>query len=85
MATLTSHFDWVIVGTPPVAPLTDALCLSRLVDAALLVLRASQTPQETVHEALALLGPGKVAGLIFNGAEELKNLYEKYAGYYGKK
>lgn len=85
MDTLTSHFDWVIVDTPPVAPLTDALCLARLVDAALLVLRAGHTPQETVHEALALLGPGKVAGLVFNGAEELNKLYEKYAGYYGQK
>lgn len=80
---LTSHFDWVIVDTPPVAPLTDALCISRLVDAALLVLRAGHTPQEMVHEALAMLGPGKVAGLIFNGAEELNRLYGKYAGYYG--
>lgn len=83
--TLKSHFDWVILDTPPVAPLTDALCLSRLVDAVLLVLRAGKTPQEMVHDALGLLGPGKVAGLIFNGAEELNRLYDKYAGYYGKK
>ncbi|MBE0660630.1 MAG: CpsD/CapB family tyrosine-protein kinase [Bryobacteraceae bacterium] len=83
--TLTSHFDWVIVDTPPMVPLTDALCLSRLVDAVLLVLRAGKTPQDTVHEALGLLGPGKVAGLIFNGAEDLSRLYEKYAGYYGRK
>lgn len=81
--TLKSHFDWVIVDTPPVAPLTDALCISRLVDAVLLVLRAGKTPQELVHDALGLLGPGKVAGLIFNGAEELNRLYDKYAGYYG--
>jgi hypothetical protein len=49
------------------------------------VLRAGKTPQDTVDEALGLLGPGKVAGLIFNGAEELNKLYEKYAGYYGRK
>lgn len=85
MDTLTAHFDWVIVDTPPVAPLTDALCVSRLVDAVLVVLRAGKTPQEAVHETLALLGPGKVAGLIFNGAEGLNKLYEKYAGYYGRK
>lgn len=85
MDTLTSHFDWVIVDTPPVAPLTDALCVAKLVDAVLLVLRAGKTPQEVVHEALGLLGPGKVAGLIFNGADGLNKLYEKYAGYYGQK
>lgn len=85
METLTSHFDWVIVDTPPVAPLTDALCVAKLVDAVLLVLRAGKTPQEAVQEALGMLGPGKVAGLIFNGAEGLNKLYEKYAGYYGQK
>lgn len=84
MDTLTEHFDWVVIDTPPVAPLTDALCLSRLADACLVVLRAGKTPQEAVHDALGLLGPGKVAGLIFNGAEGLNKLYEKYAGYYGK-
>lgn len=85
METLSPHFDWILIDTPPVAPLTDALCLARIADASLLVLRAGHTPQDAADEALSLLGPGRVAGIIFNGAEGLHRLYAKYSGYYGKK
>jgi len=85
MATLTPLFDWVLIDTPPVAPLTDALGLAQFADACLLVLRADRTPREAVEEALALLGPGRVAGLIFNGAEDLNRLYGRYSEYYGVK
>jgi capsular exopolysaccharide synthesis family protein len=85
METLSPLFDWILIDTPPVAPLTDALCVARIADASLLVLRARHTPRETVEEALALLGPGRVAGIVFNAAEGLHRLYAKYSGYYGKK
>ena len=85
METLSPVFDWILIDTPPVGPLTDALCLARIADASLLVIRAGHTPQEAADEALALLGPGRVAGIVFNGAEGLNRLYAKYSGYYGKK
>lgn len=85
LQTLAPHFDWILIDTPPLAPLTDALSLSRLADASLLVLRAGHTPREAAEEALALLGPGHVAGIVFNGAEGLNKLYKKYSGYYGGK
>ena len=85
MATWSARFDWVIIDSPPVAPLTDALCLARIADASLLVLRAGHTPRDSAEEALSLLGPGRVAGIVLNGAEGLNRLYAKYSGYYGKK
>jgi Mrp family chromosome partitioning ATPase len=85
LETLSPHFDWIIVDTPPLAPLTDALTLAPLVDACLLVVRAGHTPREAVEEALVQLGPGKVAGIIFNGADGLRRLYAKYSGYYAKR
>ena len=85
LETLSPHFDWIIVDTPPLAPLTDALTLATLVDACLLVVRAGHTPREAVEEALVQLGPGKVAGIIFNGADGLRRLYAKYSGYYAKR
>lgn len=85
VATWSARFDWVIIDSPPVAPLTDALCLARIADASLLVLRAGNTPRDSVEEALSLLGPGRVAGIVLNGAKGLNRLYAKYSGYYGKK
>jgi polysaccharide biosynthesis transport protein len=85
MQRLSPHFDWILIDTPPVAPLTDALSLSKHVDASLLVVRANRTSQEAVKEALTRLGPKNVLGLIFNGAEELDRTYSDYYGSSGKK
>jgi capsular exopolysaccharide synthesis family protein len=82
---LAPYFDWILIDSPPVAPLTDALLISQHVDASLLVVRADYTPREAVEEALKLLGPKKVLGILFNGAEGLNQMYSKYYGYYGKK
>ena len=85
MQRIYPHFDWVVIDTPPVAPLSDTLLLSRLSDATLLVVRASQTPQEAVKDAVTLLGPKRVLGIVLNGAEGLNKLYSQYSEYYGKK
>lgn len=82
---LASAFDWVLIDTPPVAPLTDAVLLSQEADATLLVVRAGCTPREATEHALQLLGPNKVFGIVFNGAEGLNRIYSKYHRYYGKK
>lgn len=82
---LAPYFDWVLIDTPPVAPLSDALSMSQVVDASLLVVRADYTPREAVEEAVALLNPSRVAGIIFNGAESLNRVYLKYSGYYHSK
>jgi Mrp family chromosome partitioning ATPase len=82
---LSLHFDWILIDTPPVAPLTDAVSLSRHVDGTLLVVRAGCTPQEAVKEALTLIGPKHVLGIVFNAAESLNRLYSQYYGYYDKK
>jgi capsular exopolysaccharide synthesis family protein len=82
---VSPHFDWILVDTPPVAPLTDAVSISRQVDAALLVVRSGHTPQKAVNDALALLGTKHVLGIIFNAAEGLHRQYSKYYGYYSKK
>ena len=82
---LFPHFDWVLIDSPPVLPLTDALTLSRQVDATLLVARADRTPQEAIEEALNIIGKKYVVGIVLNGAETLAHRYGKYYGNYRKK
>lgn len=84
MQRLSSFFDWVIVDSPPIAPLADAAILSRQVDASLLVVRASRTPQDAVKKALSILGEKHVLGIILNSASVLNHLYSKYYGYPSK-
>jgi capsular exopolysaccharide synthesis family protein len=81
---INPYFDWVLIDTPPVRPLTDAVALSRQVDATLLVVRAGQTPKDAVQEAVDLIGRKHLLGIVFNGAETLNRLYSKYYGQYRK-
>ncbi|MBN9662364.1 MAG: CpsD/CapB family tyrosine-protein kinase [Acidobacteria bacterium] len=85
MEKVAPYFDWILIDTPPVEPLSDALLAAKHADASLLVVRANRTPQAAVDEALSLLNPQRVAAIVFNGAEGLNNLYSKYSGYYGRK
>lgn len=80
---LHPHFDWILIDTPPISPLTDAVVLSRQVDATLLVVRANRTPREAIEGAIELIGRKHILGIIFNGAESLNRLYSKYYGHYG--
>lgn len=85
---LFSHFDWVVIDSPPVTPVSDALSLTRHADGSLLVIRADRTPSEAVRDAIALIGPKHVLGIVFNGAEKLNQLYSYYGYanyYYGRK
>ncbi len=80
---LSAHFDWILFDTPPVGPLTDAISISRAVDASLLVVRADETPKSAVEDAVARLEKKHILGVIFNGSEGLDKTYSKYYGRYG--
>jgi capsular exopolysaccharide synthesis family protein len=81
---ISPHFDWVLIDTPPVLPLTDALSLSRQADATLLVARAGRTSREAIEEAIKLIERKHVLGIVLNGAENLTRRYSQYYGHYGK-
>ncbi len=53
-----SHFDWVVVDTPPVGLISDANILSSLVDGVLLVIGAGSTPYPAVKRAVTEFGRG---------------------------
>ncbi len=83
MEDLSPYFDWIVIDSPPVTPLTDALSLARQTDASLVVARAGATPREAIEQTVNLLGTGHVLGILLNGVEGLNRLYSKYSGYYG--
>lgn len=85
LQSLSSRFDWILIDTPPVLALTDALSMSRHVDASLVVARAGRTPREAVDEAVMLLGRKQVMGVLLNGVEHLQKGYSNYDRYYARK
>lgn len=61
-----STYDYVIIDTPPVLPLPDSGLMRDLVDGYLLVVSARSTPRKLVGEALNVLEPASVIGLVYN-------------------
>ena len=77
------NFDFVVIDTPPLLPVFDTALLARLVDGVLIVVAANQTPRKLLGEALNLLEPTKVLGIVFNGdAQPLFGYYDSSYGRY---
>ena len=78
MQTLAPHFDWILIDSPPVVPLTDSLSLQQHADASLLVVRAGQTPRDAIEQTIELLGKKNIVGVVINGVEVRNHLYYQY-------
>jgi capsular exopolysaccharide synthesis family protein len=71
------EYDYVMVDTPPVGLITDALLMMRYVDATLFVLNTRFSNKDHVNNALeALAGnPARNTGFILNGVRMKKSKY----------
>ena len=78
---LRDHFDLLILDTPPILPVPDALTISDQLDAFILVFRLSFTPYKLLRQAVDELGTGKILGVVLNGDEKKSDRY--YSRYYG--
>lgn len=76
-AEAAKEFDYVIVDTPPVGLITDALLMMRYVDATLFVLNTRFASKDHVQNALEVLqaNPAKNTGFILNGVRIKKSKY----------
>lgn len=75
-------YDVIIFDTPPVGGLTDAVIMSRLADAVLIVARAKKTTIEMLEntkEALKTVG-ANIVGVILNRVDNKDDKY--YKNYY---
>jgi capsular exopolysaccharide synthesis family protein len=79
---LRERFDLVILDTPPILPVPDAVTISEQVDAFILLFRFGHTPHQLFRQAIEDLGERKIVGVVLNGAEKKRDKY--YHKYYGK-
>jgi capsular exopolysaccharide synthesis family protein len=78
---LREHFDHVIIDTPPIINVSDALVVSPLVDGVIIVVKGGSTPREAVMRTRqALLDVNaRIFGVILNGIDlEADHYYYKY-------
>src|SRR5690606_37293887 len=80
-AQLTERFDFVLVDTPPVLPVTDAMVVDKLSGGSLLVVAANRTRKRHVADALRAFetAGAKLAGSALNMAP-MESV--AYYGYY---
>jgi capsular exopolysaccharide synthesis family protein len=74
------RYAYVIVDTPPLLPVFDSALLAKSVDGMLMVVSANRTPRKLLGEALNMLEPAKVLGIVFNRDE--RPLFGYYNSYY---
>jgi capsular exopolysaccharide synthesis family protein len=60
-------YDYVLIDTPPLVPLPDCRVITKWIDGFLIVVAAHRTPRKLLEEALNLMEPAKMVGLVFNG------------------
>ena len=80
---LKQHYDYIILDTPPVNMVTDALVLSDQVDGMLFVVKANQSEKGSVIHAIEQLEYAnvKVLGTVLNGVSQGGGLGYKRYGY----
>lgn len=60
------RYDYIVLDTPPLVPFPDCRVIEKWVDGFLVVVAAHKTPRKLVEEALSVMDPAKVLGLVFN-------------------
>ena len=84
--TMSQHYDYILVDTPPVGIVTDACVLAPHLDGVLLLVRQGHARKEEVRQSVRKLqmAGARILGYVFNAVPtDLGNSYSYY--YYGDK
>jgi len=86
---LKEVYDYIIIDTPPIQPVSDTLFISQATDHNFLIARAGNTKTAGIRSVLKKLKNVnvKIDGLIFNDLDTSKASYYgyyQYGGYYNK-
>ena len=80
------QFDHIIIDTPPVLAMTDAVRMSVEADSVILVIRSGQIGKDEFLRAqdVLLKVNARLTGFVLNGAELDSSDFRYFYGYYGK-
>jgi len=84
---LRTRYDRIIIDTPPILPVSDALVLSKQADAVIFVVKSDATPVKQISQGLDLLARinARVTGVVVNQLDTRKAAKYSdygYGGYY---
>ena len=80
----SASYDYVLIDSPPVLAVADAVILSRLADLTLLVARHGQSTQKSLDRAYRTLRKeGRNIGIVVNGVRRDSVSFDEFYGYKG--
>ncbi|MDQ2841969.1 MAG: CpsD/CapB family tyrosine-protein kinase [Acidobacteriota bacterium] len=85
LTTAAPYFDWIIVDSPPVLLVSDAVNLARACDAVLLVARSGVTTFPVAQRAQQELKASNIIGFVLNAVEKPPMSGSYYYRYESKK
>jgi polysaccharide biosynthesis transport protein len=85
LALLKNNYDFILIDSPPVIPVSDAVVLSSIADGVVLVVRGQNTPKHIVKAALSELHKihENILGVVLNRVDVRSAEYSDYYQYYG--
>jgi len=75
-------FDWIIIDTSPVIPVSDATLVANFCDGILMVVRSNMTPSDMARRAREEFPDKLLVGVVLNGTHPEDVVRSKY--YYGE-
>ena len=84
LRTVSSYFDWIIIDSSPVLPVSDAVNLARSCDGVLLVARSGVTKYPVAQRAASELRASNILGFVLNAVHEAPQV-GNYYGYNANK
>lgn len=79
------HFDYVVIDTPPAVPVTDAVVLSRKVDAVIIAVRYAVSSEPCITRTIRLFRDVRAPRIrvLVNAVDVRSPEYYRYSGFYG--
>jgi capsular exopolysaccharide synthesis family protein len=77
---LAESFDWVIIDSPPLAPVADGHVWATHADGTLLVVRQGKTPKKLLQKTLESVENLKLVGIVMNTSQDTERHH--YSQYY---
>jgi succinoglycan biosynthesis transport protein ExoP len=84
LAELAASFDFVVIDSPPVLPVSDSVLLSTIVDGVVVVVNSATTAKQQIRVACARLkyARSKIFGIVLNKVNLQSPEYKYYKNYY---
>ena len=84
LTTVAGSFDFVVIDSPPILPVSDSILLSTIVDGVVVIVNSAKTAKQQIRVACARLkyARSKLFGIVLNKVNLQSPEYKYYKNYY---